>query len=73
MNFYVSKYPVIWSFNKEKGCSDILPAGTVFKIDSINLDCFNLKLAAKDDDFLIQVGCDMLDKGFTMPKIIRMD
>jgi len=65
MKFYTNKYPVGYAYNSETKESEILPVGTVFTIESINNDSFDLKVVGRPVISNVMVGINMIKEAFT--------
>lgn len=67
MKFYTNKYPINDGYDNETKESRVLPQGTVFTIESINGNCFDMKPVQKGvgtmGSYLVDVA--MLQIGFT--------
>jgi hypothetical protein len=65
MKFYTCKYPVNYAYDSNAKESITLPTGTIFTIDGINNDSFDLKVVGNENVNNVVVGINMLHFAFT--------
>ena len=65
MKFYTNLHPIKYGFMGVNPESEEIPVGTVFKIDGINCNGFDLKTVSDIGANLFTVTPEMLKLGFT--------
>ncbi len=65
MKFYTNLYPIKFAFIGPDDMNKVIPAGTVFTIDGINCNGFDLKTASDIGANVVNATPEMLKIGFT--------